>query len=178
MDRDWAERLRRSDVSALEEVMDAYSAYAAKIIAACLGQALPKEDMEEALADVFVKLWDSRRRLRGEVKPYLAAIARNAARDRLRSLRPELPAQEGLPDEAPPPEELAELRERDETVRRAVEAMSPPDRELFIRFYYLEQTVGEISAVTGQNPSTVKSRLRRGREKLRGYLLERGICHG
>ena len=50
MDRDWAERLRRSDVSALEEVMDAYSAYAAKIIAACLGPALPKEDMEEALA--------------------------------------------------------------------------------------------------------------------------------
>ena len=104
-------------------------------------------------------------------------IARNAARDRLRSLRPELPAQEGLPDETPLPEELAELRERDETVRRAVEAMSPPDRELFIRFYYLEQTVGEISAVTGQNPSKVKSRLRRGREKLRGYLTERGICH-
>lgn len=178
MDRDWADRLRRSDVSALEEVMDAYSAYAAKIIAACLGQALPKEDMEEALADVFVKLWDSRRRLRGEVKPYLAAIARNAARDRLRRLRPELPVQDGLPDEAAPPEELAELRERDETVRRAVEEMSPPDRELFIRFYYLDQTVGEIAAVTGQNPSTVKSRLRRGREKLRGYLTERGICHG
>ena len=75
MDRDWAERLRRDDPAALEEVMDAYGAYAAKIIAAFLGRTLPPEDMEEVLSDVFVNLWNSRKRLRGEVKPYLAAIA-------------------------------------------------------------------------------------------------------
>ena len=178
MDRDWAERLRRDDPAALEEVMDAYGAYAAKIIAAFLGRTLPPEDMEEVLADVFVNLWNSRKRLRGEVKPYLAAIARNAARQRLRQYRPEspLPEDETLTDPAPLPEQAAERRERDEAVRSAVEELAPADRELFLRFYYLGQTVEEIAAVTGRNPSTLKSRLRRGREKLKRDLTEKGVC--
>ena len=178
MDRDWAERLRRDDPAALEEVMDAYGAYAAKIIAAFLGRALPPEDMEEVLSDVFVNLWNSRKRLRGEVKPYLAAIARNAARQRLRQYRAEapLPEDETLPDPAPLPEQAAERRERDRAVRSAVEELDPADRELFLRFYYLGQTVEEIAAVTGQNPSTLKSRLRRGREKLKRDLTEKGVC--
>ena len=74
------------------------------------------------------------------------------------------------------PEQAAERRERDETVRSAVEAMEPGDRELFLRFYYLGQTVEEIAAVTGRNPSTLKSRLRRGREKLKRDLTEKGVC--
>lgn len=178
MERDWADRLRRDDASALEEVMDAYSGYAAKIIAVFLNRALPAEEMEEALSDVFVSLWNSRKRLRGEVKPYLAAIARNAARERLRRYRvaEPLPTDETLTDPAPLPEQQAERRDRDDTVRRAVEDMPPPDRELFIRFYYLGQTVEEIAAVTGWNPSTLKSRLRRGREKLKRELTERGVC--
>ena len=178
MDRDWAERLRRDDVGALEEVMDAYGAYAAKIIAVFLDRTLPLEDMEEALSDVFVSLWNSRKRLRGQVKPYLAAIARNAARQRLRQYRAAepLPTDESMRDTAPLPEQTAERRERDETVRLAVEGMAPADRELFLRFYYLDQTVEEIAAVTGQNPSTLKSRLRRGREKLKRDLTEKGVC--
>ena len=34
----------------------------------------------------------------------------------------------------------------------------------------------EISAVTGQNPSTLRVRLHRGRKKLKQFLLERGVC--
>ena len=77
---------------------------------------------------------------------------------------------------APLPEQAAERRERDEAVRSAVEELDPADRELFLRFYYLGQTVEEIAAVTGRNPSTLKSRLRRGREKLKRDLTEKGVC--
>ena len=125
-----AKRLRLGDVRALEEIMDRYSAYAAKIIAVFLNRTLPLEDMEEVLSDVFISLWNSRSRLEGDVKPYLAAIARNAARQKLRQFRPV--------------EELPE--------------------------------VGEIAAVTGQNPATLRSRLKRGREKLKKILAERGVC--
>lgn len=170
-------RLRLGDPGALEEAMDRYAAYAARIIAAFLNRTLPPEDMEEALSDVFVSLWNSRERLEGDVKPYLAAIARNAARQRLRQLRPTeaLPEDLRLVDGAPLPEERIETAERTAALRRAVDALPPEDRELFIRFYYLEQTVAEIAAVTGQNPSTLRGRLRRGRKKLREELLERGV---
>lgn len=170
-------RLRLGDPGALEEAMDRYASYAARIIAAFLNRTLPAEDMEEVLSDVFVSLWNSRDKLEGDVKPYLAAIARNAARQRLRQFRPveALPEELPLADASPLPEQQAETAERAAALRQAVDALPPDDRELFIRFYYLEQTVAEIAAVTGQNPSTLRGRLRRGREKLRQTLLERGV---
>ena len=56
-------RLRLGDPAALEEVMDLYTAYAAKIISVYLNRTLPAEDLEEVLSDVFVNLWNSRERL-------------------------------------------------------------------------------------------------------------------
>ena len=38
-----------------------------------------------------------------------------------------------------------------------------------------EVTVEEIAAVTGQNASTLRVRLHRGRKKLKHILLERGV---
>lgn len=178
MKDDLAARLRLGDHRALEEAMERYAPYAAKIIAVFLNRTLPPEDMEEVLSDVFVNLWNSREKLEGDVKPYLAAIARNAARQRLRQFRPVEPLPEDLEltDQAPLPEQQTETAEQAIALRRAIDDMVPGDRELFIRFYYLEQTVAEIAAVTGQKPSTLKSRLRRGRKKLRQTLLERGVC--
>ena len=72
MKDDLSTRLRLGDHSALEEVIDRYGAYAAKIIAVYVNRVLPAEDMEEILSDVFIKLWNSRARIEGEVKPYLA----------------------------------------------------------------------------------------------------------
>lgn len=179
MKDDVSARLRLGDPQALEEVMDRYAVYAAKIIAAYLNRTLPAEDMEEVLSDVFVSLWNSRANLRGDVKPYLAAIARNAARQKLRQFRPTeaLPEDTTLSDGRPLPEEQAETAEQAAFVRQAIDAMPPENRELFIRFYYLEQTVEEIAAVTGQNASTLRGRLRRERIKLKQILLERGVCN-
>ena len=173
-------RLKRGEHSALEEIIDKYSPYAAKIIAVYLNRNLPPEDMEEALADVFLKLWNSRQRMEGEVKPYLAAIARNEARQRLRTYRrtEPLPEDEELRDESPLPHQLLENEEDTKLLRSAIDAMSPENRELFIRFYYLEQTVEEIAAVTGQNASTLRGRLRRERMKLKDILTERGVRYG
>lgn len=169
-------RLRLGDPAALEEAMDRYSAYAARIIAAFLRDALPREDMEEALSDVFVALWNSRERLEGEdLRPYLAAIARNAARQRLRQLRPTESLPEERMDDAPGPENLAETAETAEELRRAIRALPPEERDLFIRFYYLGQTTAEIAAATGEKEATLRSRLRRGRLKLKQYCTERGM---
>ena len=178
MNDDLSARLRLGDPAALEDAMDRYASYAAKIIAAYLSRTLPPEDMEEVLSDVFVNLWNSRERLEGEVKPYLAAIARNAARQKLRQSHPTepLPEDRELADEAPQPEQQAETAERDAALRQAIDALPPEDRVLFIRYYYLGQTVEEISAVTGQNPSTLRVRLHQGRKKLKQFLLERGVC--
>ena len=170
-------RLRLGDSTALEEVMDKYTAYAAKIISVYLGRTLSQEDMEEVLSDVFVKLWNSRSRMEGEVKPYLAAIARNAAKEKLRTARVTqmLPENFDLEDPAPLPEKQIETGERSAELKEAIGRMKPEERELFFRFYYLEQTVEEIAVVMGKNASTLRTQLRRGRQKLKKDLLERGM---
>ena len=172
-------RLRLGDPDALAEVMDRYAAYAAKIIAVYLNRTLPAEDMEEVLSDVFVNLWNGRANMKGDVKPYLAAIARNAACQKLRQFRPvePLPEDIALQDDEPLPQELAEAAERATVLRQVIDDLPPERRELLIRFYYLEQTVEEIAFVTGKNASTLRGQLRRERIKLKRILQERGVCN-
>ena len=170
-------RLRLGDTAALEEVMDRYAPYAAKIIAVFCGGSLPPEDMEEALSDVFVRLWDHRASLQGDVKPYLATIARNAARDRLRRFRPAEPLDLALADKAPGPQELTERSLDAQALRAALALLPREEGELLWRFYFLDQTAAEIARSTGQNPATIRSRLHRGRQKLKEILKERGLCY-
>lgn len=174
---DLSARLRQGDPAALEEVMDQYASYAAKIIAAYLNRTLPAEDMEETLSDVFISLWNSREQLKGEVKPYLAAIARNAARQKLRQFHPteSLPEDFELTDESPLPDQQIETAEQAAVLRQAIRTMVPEDQTLFIRVYYLGQTVEEIASITGKNSSTLRVRLHRGRQKLKQLLSEGGI---
>ena len=49
-------------------------------------------------------------------------------------------------------------------------------RELFVRHYYYGQTVARAAEEMGLNPSTAKTRLRRGREKLKEHLRKAGFC--
>ena len=105
-------------------------------------------------------------------------------RDRIRAIQKlrqsrfmeSLPENWDVRDEAPLPEQRIESAEQASALRQAINSMSPEDRDLFIRVYFLEQTVEEIAAVTGQNASTLRVRLHRGRKKLRQILSERGIC--
>lgn len=165
---------------ALDRAIGQYSGYAAAVARGVLGPQATREDLEEIVADVFVALWRSAARL-DETRPlksYLAAIARNAAVDRLRRRRPEepLPADDILTaDAAEGPEAEVLRREQAETLRRLLLEMPADDREIFVRFYYYRQTVREIAQIIGMNESTVKARLSRGRAKLREKLTKEGM---
>ena len=74
------------------------------------------------------------------------------------------------------PQRLLEEREQAELVRRALGELERPDRELFVRHYYYGQTVARAAEEMGLNPSTAKTRLRRGREKLKEHLRKAGFC--
>ncbi|WP_373163607.1 RNA polymerase sigma factor [Agathobaculum sp. Marseille-P7918] len=168
--------LQRGQRGALDKVISHYSSYVASIARNVSGVQTTREDLEEIVSDVFIALWRTAERL-DETRPlksYLAAIARNAAVDRLRRIRPEepLPEEDILSaDEAQGPEAEALKREQAETLRRLLLEMAADDREIFVRFYYYRQTVREIAALLGRNESTVKARLARGRARLRERLI-------
>ena len=78
--------------------------------------------------------------------------------------------------------ELGELAEFDRATTEAtdlvgalVAAMTPPDRDIFLRKYYLLQSGKEIAAALGMSVESVNTRLSRGRDRLRPQLTEKGV---
>ena len=65
---------------------------------------------------------------------------------------------------------LWERREDAQQVREAVLGLEAVDRDIFLRHYFWGQGVRQIAQEMDMNESTVKSRLKRGREKLRAIL--------
>lgn len=171
------ERMNAGDPSGLEALMDRYVPYISVIVWNILRDAMTPEDGEEVVSDVFLAAWNQSAQLKaGHVKGWLGAVARNKAKNKLRETGKSLSLEESaleLPGPDDPADDIERAEERS-LVRRAVDALPSEDREIFLRHYYYAQTVKEISACMGLNPSTVKTKLRRGRIKLKDYLTKEG----
>jgi RNA polymerase sigma-70 factor (ECF subfamily) len=168
--------IRRGDEDALARLIDKYGAYVSAIVRGILAGA--PEDVEEVAADVFFALWrNADKPNASKLKAYLGAVARNKAKNKLRERRDALPLEEDrlVLSARDGPEGAALLRGEREAVRAAVRAMSATDREIFLRHYYALQTAAQIAAAMKMGESAVKSRLSRGREKLKSSLIKEGI---
>ena len=164
--------LQRGSEKALEWFIDRYSAYVGTVVYNIIGGSRSREDVEELCSDVFVSLWNNAAAIKGSsVKAYLVSIARNKSIDLLRRAGQELPLEEDTISVSGMEESL-ERRDELQKVRQAVLAMDWPDREIFLRHYYYCQKIADIAREMDMNCSTVKTRLRRGREKLRSALEE------
>ena len=173
-------RLKAGDEAALGWFIERYTGYVSSIVYSLIGQALGQADIEEVTADVFLALWESREKVRpGKVRPWLSAVARNTALNRLRQRHMELPFEEDiLVINSPGPEAAYSKKELARIVRRTVDSLPYPEKEIFLRHYYYGQKVKEIARQLNLNESTVKTKLRRGREALGRSLQEGGSIDG
>lgn len=168
--------LKRKEEKALEWIIDRYSAYVGTIIGNILGDFMTTADIEEAVMDVFLILWRNSEKVRqGKLKAYLGGLARNKAKEKLRKAKWDIPLEDDMIlISSENPERDFSAKEQARFIRLALAKMPYPDREIFIRHYYYYQTVEALAREMGMNPSTVKTKLRRGREKLKEVLLEGG----
>lgn len=163
--------LRAGSEDALCYFIHKYMPYVSTVIFNVIGTSMSAPDIEEVASDVFLALWQNAEKVHS-VKGFLGTVARNKAKNKLRQLGQELPLEEDMLiiDELTP-ERCAEKKELAEAVKKAVNRLPQPDREIFLRFYYYFQTLEEIAAEMELNISTVKTKLRRGREKLKASLI-------
>ena len=166
-------KMRKRDPAGLEMLIDQYAPYVSAIVWNILREHMPQEDAEEVVSDVFLAAWNQADEIRpGFVKAWLGAVARNKAKNKLRQSGGNLQLEEDvleIPDELTPVS-LAEQAEERKLVRLAVNRLGDPDREIFLRHYYYAQTVTEIGRIMGLNESTIKTKLRRGRQRLKDLL--------
>ncbi|MFR5762303.1 MAG: RNA polymerase sigma factor [Oscillospiraceae bacterium] len=138
---------------------------------ACCGQRRSGSDRLRR----FLCLLDPRKEIRpGKAKAYLGSIARNKAKESTRKTGRELPLEDDmLVISSGTPERELEKREQAAYIRKAVLALREPEREIFLRYYYFYQPVSTIAEEMGLESANVKTKLFRGRKKLK-EVLEKG----
>lgn len=169
--------MQSKDPRALEKLMDKYIPYVSAIVWNFLHTSMTKEDAEEVVSDVFLTAWNRS----GEIYPdglksWLGAVARHKALQKLRKAGFDLPLEEDVLDlpDADTPEASVTRTEEAKLVRQAVDTLGEPDREIFLRHYWFAQTVSQISHQMQINESTIKTKLRRGRQRLKEMLTKWG----
>ena len=179
-DKELVDAVCRGDEAALGYIMDKYTAYVWTIVWNIVQGKLDAADAKAIVSDVFFTLWQSAGNSRPvNLKGYLSHIARNRSVDALRRVKRELPLEEDIvqiPIDGPETEAIRQAEYA--ALQIAVDSLPEPDRTIFIRHYYLYQTLADISKAMKLNVNTVKTKLRRGKERLRRELTEGGYFIG
>jgi RNA polymerase sigma-70 factor (ECF subfamily) len=170
------QRIATNDSEALVELIEKYSAYVQAIARNITIPPLQQEDVEEISSDVFLRLWRNAATVEdGKLKAWLAATTRNCAKNKLRNLKLSVPLEDDfIVITAPDMDEKLLEQEVQQVTRKAVDELDEPDRSIFERYYFLYQKTEDIAKAMELSNSAVKTRLFRGREKLRKNLTERG----
>ncbi len=172
-------KLRNKDEQAFEEIIDLYSVYVTVIVGNLLSSKGTKEDVEEVVADTFIALWNTADRINYEeyssIKAYIATIARNKAKDWLRATKgQDLQLLDDILMIDNSVEQQIVQREQQRIIARILKQLKPLDWKIFVAYYYQYKKVNEIARELQMNPHTVKTRLRRGREVLKKFLIKEG----
>ncbi len=147
-----------------------------------MSRAVGEQDAEDLTQEVFFKAYRGLSRFRGEAPPraWLAAIADNAvknryrARSRFRRIFAPGPVDDPAPEAAESPGGPEEDARAGEARRFVAEALKrlPPEYRMPVVLRDLEEwSYEEIAVSLGVPVGTVKSRIARGRERLKTILL-------
>jgi RNA polymerase sigma-70 factor (ECF subfamily) len=154
-----------------------YRQTSAKLFGVCLRVLNDRAEAEEALQEVFVKIWTKADRFAvSELSPisWLVAIARNHSIDRIRSRRAppavDMDAALDIADPTPGPEAMAVAGWESERIHRCLDELEP-DRAAAVRGAYLSgESYVELAARHGVPLNTMRTWLRRSLIKLRECL--------
>ena len=172
-------KLKQKRQSALDAAIELYTPYISVVLFNISGGRFSPEDIEEIVSDTFIALWKNAAGIdpeKGSVKSYLAGTARNLAAMRLRARAMDsVPIDENeISDCGGAAEELIKSDDA-KTLWRAVAALGETDCEIFVRYYKYGEKIKDISAAMSLNVSTVKTKLARGKKKLKKRLSEEGL---
>ena len=170
-------RVARHDGEALGVL---YDRFAPGLLALLRRILVERQEVEEVLQEVFLRLWNQASHLSREgigASAWLALVARNAAVDRLRARRGMAPQALGghriLGENSawlPRGEELAKLEQRSELLQKVIKQLPSHQRQALDLAVFDGYTEAEISQKLGQPLGKVRSELRAAMSFLRHRL--------
>jgi RNA polymerase sigma-70 factor, ECF subfamily len=170
-------RYGRGDVAAFEVLVDRHRAGVYRFLARFVVDRARAEDLSQECW-MRVVAAAPRWRERGRFKAWLYGVARNLATDEARravhrrhdALDGTTAAWQGVAAAGRSPDDLAADALLRPALARAVAALPPEQREVFLLREYEDVAFAEIAEITGAPVPTVKSRMRYALEALRRAL--------
>ena len=166
------QRIKAPDPTAEQQFCELVSTYQTALLRMCYLCLHDRVLAEDAVQETFIKVWKSYHTFRDEcsVKTWMMRIAVNTCRDMQRSWWSKhisrhvtldmlmlMQGAEGVPDDAM-------------VLNNEIASLPLKLREVVLLYYYQNMQVNEIAEVLGIAPSSVSSRLRRAKDKLRVAL--------
>ncbi len=173
------EKLRKGDVNAFDEV---YKKYALKLYAFSLKYLKSKEEAEELVQSVFLKVWENQQNLKKDTsfKSFLFTIAYNEIcnlfrqRSYLRKfIESSLISNQEASGESEAQIEALFIREH---LDRIVAKLPEKQRIIFQKSRHDGKSTKEIAAELGLSPGTVDNYLSESLKFIRNHLQERNIA--
>ena len=167
------ELISNRDEQGMTELLRHYGPLMRYIIAPILRD---PQDQEDCLSEIAMRVWDKISlfdQQRGSWHAWLTSLARNAALNRARQIKPilstdDIPENTASPE--PTPEEIILRQERQAAINRALRQLSPKERSLFYRKYYYLQSTAQIASELGMTERVVEGKLYRLKKQLRKVL--------
>ena len=176
-------RLKKKDEKALEETVRHYTPLVATIIYNVSNGTMSKEDIEEVTSDVFITLWNNTEKIiPDKLKGYICCIAKTRALNKLKATSrkdvislDDYEFSEDIEDDFSITDET-EQKDIGRELRDIIEKIDEPDKTILIRYYYYYQSTTKIAQIMNIKVETVKTKLKRTREKIRTMLSEGGYA--
>jgi RNA polymerase sigma factor (sigma-70 family) len=172
-----ADRARKGDIDAYEELVRLHQGLAQRVAHVVLGS---EAEAQDAVQEAFVKAFYALRSFRAgaSFRAWLLAIVRNEALNRARSASRRTTLVMRVAEDrssgaaAPSPEAAVLAAERGAALGAALGSLPPRDRAVIALRYFEDLSEKEMAVALGCPAGTVKSRLSRALSKLRGALPE------
>lgn len=172
---DIIERLERRDETAIELLKAFYGDYCYRII---YNQLCSHEETEEALNDVWMKIWNSIPPARpAHLRAYIAKAARNTAIDYIK--RNSAERRSGITtllDEIA--EVVPDVTGSDgflkDTLNCFLRSLGSEEQRIFLRRYWYGDSIEELAGELGCSQTRIANILHRTRKKLRKHLEKEG----
>jgi len=179
----WIDAARGGDPEAFAQLVRLYEK---KVLALTNRMCRNASDAEEAAQEAFLAAWQGLPSFRGDASfsTWLYRLASNACVDLLRrenrhrdAAGPSLNDEElniDVTDAAPTPQEAAERAELRSQIEAGLAALPEEYRSVLVLREIHQRSYDEIADILTLDVGTVKSRISRGRKKLRNFLVESG----
>lgn len=173
----FVKHIKKKNEKALEFAVDNYSNIVFKIVRTVLNSTADTENVEECVSDVFMAVWNNINSFdtkKGNFKYWISAIAKYKAIDYKRKIfkqsKDECIDYYNLKDSINI-ENTIVSKENKQGLIELINTMSPQDKEIFIRRYFLDEDIENIARSFGVDRNLVDKRLSRGRNFLKKKLI-------